>query len=198
MDILPLILLILFAVIKGSSKKQKDAARRAKERNSFEEANQFVSRNMAVPKQENFAAESGEYGEYGKFEAGPPMEGTAPQAPAPFEKRRPAAAARPAAAPAEAPKEKNLGWGSLQGFTSNEGECAPDHLHGGTAGSTLDLAGRYDSAFEPAFDQDSDGFLTGDKPSRAGKRPSLVFAQNPAVNGIIWSEVLKRPQKRRG
>lgn len=199
MDILPLILFILFAVVKGSSKKKHDTDRIAQKKRTFEEANQFVSRNMAVPGQGDSAAKSGEYGEYAGFESGPSMEGTAPKAPSPPEKRRPAAAVRPVAAPAGPSEGEELGggWGSLQGFTSIEAEVGSGRLHTAATANKLNLAGRFDSALEPAFDDQADDSFAQDKPLRAGKRPSLAFARDPVVNGIIWSEILERPQKRR-
>ena len=68
------------------------------------------------------------------------------------------------------------GTDSLGGAARDtEGKCAPGHEHGGDLESLSHL--RYD----------------GTRPA-AGRAASLRFSENEAVNGLVWSEILKRPE----
>ena len=68
------------------------------------------------------------------------------------------------------------GTDSLGGAAQDtEGKCAPGHEHGGDLKSLSHL--RYDD-IRPA----------------AGRAASLRFSENEAVNGLVWSEILKRPE----
>jgi hypothetical protein len=198
LNILPLILLILFALIKASARKQQHASRAAQKQRAFEEANQSVSRNFAAPEGEHPAADpygEYEYGEYAAYAAGFEPAPSVKE-PTPVKKRRPSAAVRPPAA-AEAPKGEGTGEGSLQGLTSIEAEVRQKLAQEGSLANPPELKARIGNAYESSFAPSSDDAYAKEQPSRTMNRPSLVFAQNPVVNGIIWNEVLKRPNRRR-
>lgn len=205
MSPLPFILFIVLVVIKASSKKQKAGEKKKRIMDevleAIDEANVKLSNTAPKRKAASNAAAAampgsdgayGEYGEYSGYAAGFEQPGGM-EKPQPSARRRRAVPARPVETSRNAPKGEGYGGGSIQGFVSSEGECS----HGDDAHSSR-LTHRIESAYESSFAPVSgdDAYASG-RSAKPVSKPSLVFAENPVVNGIIWNEVLKRPNARR-
>ena len=204
MNPLPLILFILFVVIKLSSKKQKSAAAAQKRRPEGENAARADdAQNMAAPESEGreayapYAAYYGE-GSWGEGVIGPEAAGTegsisAEGAGGARSQRRRPIPARDAAAE-DVPEEEGVGGGTIRGYTLIEEEYRKKAVAGAAPAELSRLTHRLGEAYESSFAATAGGAQPAKK---AAPRSSLVFSEDPVVNGIIWSEILKRPSARR-